>query len=185
VFKHKDKERQGMPDEEQREAKKTGRPSKYDPVFADQAAVLCKLGATNADLADFFDVTIRTIERWSSSKDDFCRALKIGKAEADERVERSLYHRAVGYTFDSEMVKIGNDGSVYRTPTREHVPPDTTAAIFWLKNRDPSNWRDKRETDLNHGMKDDIGEFFKRIDGTSKGLEGLRGQARKPDLETE
>lgn len=138
-----------MPDEEQT---KSGRPSKYDPAFAKQAEALCKLGATNADLADFFEVTIRTIERWSSSKDDFCRALKMGKAEADERVERSLYHRAVGYTFDSEIVKITNDGSVYRTPTREHVPPDTTAAIFWLKNRDPSNWRDKREHEVKGQM---------------------------------
>ena len=71
------------------------------------------------------------------------RALKIGKAEADNRVERSLYERANGYSY--ETVKIfmpaGAKKPIY-APYVEHVPPDTTAAIFWLKNRDPAHWRD-------------------------------------------
>ena len=167
------------------EKNKGGRPTKYEEDFARQAESLCKMGATNAELADFFKVSIRTIERWSSQNEAFCRALKAGKAEADNRVERSLYERAVGYSYDSEIVKINADGAVHRAETREHVPPDTTAAIFWLKNRDPKNWRDKRETDLNHGVKDEIGEFFSRIDSASKGLDGLRGEIQRPKVETE
>jgi hypothetical protein len=65
------------------------------------------------------------------------------KAEADSRVERSLYERANGYTYDAVKIFMpaGAKKPVY-APYREHVPPDTTAAIFWLKNRDPARWRD-------------------------------------------
>ena len=68
--------------------------------------------------------------------------LCIGKAEADDRVERSLYSRAVGYSFNSEKIFCNKDGEVTRVPIVEHVPPDVTAQIFWLKNRDPARWRD-------------------------------------------
>lgn len=128
--------------------KRPGRPATYKPTFAIQAEKLCKLGATDADLANFFGVTDRTINRWQITHPEFCRALKAGKVEADDRVERSLYHKAVGYEF--EAVKIfmpaGAQAPVY-APYRERVPPDTTAAIFWLKNRRPELWRDVHKID--------------------------------------
>jgi hypothetical protein len=65
-----------------------------------------------------------------------------GKAEADNRVERSLYERANGYSYDAEKIFCDKNGKVTRVPYREHVPPDVTAGIFWLKNRDPAHWRD-------------------------------------------
>ena len=70
------------------------------------------------------------------------KSLKAGKADADDRVERSLYSRAVGYSFNSEKIFCNKDGEVTRVPIVEHVPPDVTAQIFWLKNRKPSEWRD-------------------------------------------
>jgi hypothetical protein len=132
------------PDEPQTDR---GRPPKYTPSFAEQAAKLCNLGATNEDLADFFAVSIRTIIRWTTEHEEFCHAVKEAKEIADQRVERSLYQRAVGYTFDSEKVFNGKDGIV-RTDTREHVPPDVTAQIFWLKNRQRDRWRDKHDHEL-------------------------------------
>jgi hypothetical protein len=68
---------------------------------------------------------------------------KGGKVEADKCVERSLYERANGYSYDAVKIFMpaGAKKPVY-APYREHVPPDTTAAIFWLKNRDPARWRD-------------------------------------------
>jgi len=123
-----------------------GRPSSYKPEFAKQADKLCRLGATDVELADFFGVTTVTIWRWQSAHEEFCNALKRGKEVADERVERSLYHRAVGYTFESEKV-FQFQGEVVRAGTREHVPPDTAACIFWLKNRRSAEWRDKQEVE--------------------------------------
>jgi hypothetical protein len=70
-----------------------------------------------------------------------CQA--FGKEEADARVERSLYMRAVGYSYDAEKIFCDKNGKVTRVPYREHVPPDVTAQIFWLKNRDPAHWRER------------------------------------------
>jgi hypothetical protein len=135
-----------------------GRPATYDPDFARQATVACELGATNADLARMFGVTQRTIERWTVTHPEFCRALKVGKDASDDRVERSLYNRAVGYTYDTVKPmsrSLGSqDGAVIEMiKLKEHVPPDVTAAIFWLKNRRKDAWRDKQE----HGFTDKDG----------------------------
>lgn len=127
-------------------ARKNGRPSQYDPRFVEEASKLCLLGATDIEIADFFNVTVRTIYRWQQEHEDFCHALKVAKTEADERVERSLYSRATGYSY--EAVKIfmpANASKPVYAPYREHVPPDTTSMIFWLKNRQRDKWRDKQD----------------------------------------
>lgn len=123
-----------------------GRPPKYNSSMGKQAEKLCSLGATDADLADFFEVSVRTIERWKSEHVDFCRALKVAKEVADQRVERSLYQRAIGY--ETDAVKIfNNNGAEMLIPYREKVQPDVTAAIFWLKNRKPEAWKDRKDVD--------------------------------------
>ena len=122
-----------------------GRPSAFKPEFAEEAQKLCKLGATDAELADFFAVSIVTIWAWQRRYPEFLSALKAGKQEADDRVERSLYQKAIGYTFDAVKIFCSKDGDVTQVPYREHAAPDTTAAIFWLKNRRSGDWREKTE----------------------------------------
>ncbi len=128
------------------EAPGRGRPTAYKAEYAEQAAKLCNIGATDQEMADFFEVDVRTIYRWKHSHEDFCQAIKSAKDIADERVERSLYQRAIGY--EQEEVKIfmpaNADKPVY-APFRAKVAPDTAAAIFWLKNRRKDEWRDKQE----------------------------------------
>lgn len=119
-----------------------GRPTDYRPEFAEQAAKLCALGATDYELADFFGVDTRTIYRWKNVHADFCQSVTCGKEAADERVERALFNRAVGYTFESEKV-FQHQGEIVRAPTTEHIPPDPSAAKLWLTNRRPDQWRDK------------------------------------------
>ncbi len=135
-----------MPETENSAETKQGRPSSYQPEYAEQAGKLCLLGATDADLADFFEVSERTIYRWQIQFPEFCQALKVAKAEADDRVERSLYHKAVGYSHDAVKIFMpsGAEEPVH-APYREWVPPDTTAAIFWLKNRRKDQWRDRHD----------------------------------------
>lgn len=100
-------------------------------------------------MASFFDVDTSTLHRWKLEYPEFCDSIKAGKSKADDRVERSLYNRAVGYTYDSEKIVTLSAGplgsSIERVPIVEHVPPDTTAMIFWLKNRRKADWRDKQE----------------------------------------
>lgn len=124
-----------------------GRPSKFKSEFIAQAEKLCKLGATDIELADFFEVDVRTLYRWKGENEEFCQALKTGKQVADERVERSLFARANGYEHDEVDIRVV-DHAIVQTPIRKYYPPDTTACIFWLKNRKPAEWRDKVEQEL-------------------------------------
>ncbi|WP_033471358.1 terminase [Bordetella bronchiseptica] len=118
------------------------RPSKYQPAFAEQAAKLCRLGATDKDLADFFAVTERTLNTWKKQHAEFLQALNAGKTLADAEVADRLYQRALGYSHPEDDIRIC-DGVIVTTPTTKHYPPDTVACIFWLKNRRPDLWRDK------------------------------------------
>ncbi|QIM51613.1 terminase [Hydrogenophaga crocea] len=124
-----------------------GRPSKFEEAFIAQAEKLCKLGATDMEIADFFEVEVRTLYRWKAEHPEFCQALKAGKDVADERVERSLYARANGYEHDEVDIRVV-DKEIVQTPIRKYYPPDTTAAIFWLKNRRPEQWRETKAVEL-------------------------------------
>lgn len=125
--------------------KKTGRPSKYAPVMDRQVENLCRLGATDKEIAEFFGIAESTLNNWKLAYPSFLEALKRGKDELDLLVEQSLFRKAMGYTFDSVKVFMpANARAPVYAPITEHCPPDTTAMIFWLKNRQPDKWRDKR-----------------------------------------
>lgn len=133
----------------------------YKKEYNKQAFKLCLLGATDADLANFFDVTETTINNWKIKFPSFFESIKKGKAEADATIAESLYHRAKGYEHDDEEIKVvpvgNNQGSeVVRVKIRKKYPPDPTSMIFWLKNRDKKNWRDKVETDIDLTVKSDL-----------------------------
>lgn len=129
-----------------------GRPSEYSPDYVAEVEKFAKNGATDMEIADFFDVSVRTIYRWRAQHDDFCHAIKAAKLEADARVERSLYQRALGYEQESVKIFLGKDGEPVLVPFREHITPDSTAMIFWLKNRKPKEWRDKQEVEHSGGV---------------------------------
>ncbi len=122
-----------------------GRPSSYKAEYAEWAEKLAKLGATDVDLAHAFGITEQTINAWKKDHLDFLLALKRGKEEADANIAERLYQRAMGYSHPDTHFS-AYEGIVTATPMIKHYPPDTTAAIFWLKNRRPELWRDK--TDL-------------------------------------
>jgi DNA-binding NarL/FixJ family response regulator len=124
-----------------------GRPSGYKPEFAQQAAKLCALGATDTEIADFFEVSARTLYRWKAEFPEFCQSLTVAKDVADTRVERSLYARANGYEHEEVDIRvIANE--IVQTKVRKYYPPDTAAGIFWLKNRQSGKWRDRVDTTL-------------------------------------
>jgi len=122
------------------EARPAGRPSKYKAEYAEQAKKICNLGATDVELADFFKVSVSTLNLWKVEHQEFSESLKVGKAPADERVKFSLFHRATGYSHPEDDIRV-IDGEIVITPTIKHYPPDTTACIFWLKNRLPDEFR--------------------------------------------
>lgn len=135
-----------------------GRPSKYQPGFAALAEKFCRLGATDMELADALNVDKATINRWKAEHPDFRASVKKGKEEADERVVSSLYERAIGYQHEDMDIR-AIEGQIVQTPIRKHYPPDTTAAIFWLKNRMPKEWRDKQDVEHSGGVTVEITRF--------------------------
>lgn len=119
-----------------------GRPSKYEPGFVRMAKKAADLGATDRDVAELLGVSETTVNAWKLQHEEFSEALKVGKETADTRVEQSLYRRALGYSHDAVKIAVNAAGEVTQVPFTETYPPDTTAAIFWLKNRKPTEWRD-------------------------------------------
>lgn len=103
-----------------------GQPTKFDSSMCEQTTKLCLLGATDESLADFFGVCKSTINNWKREHPEFLASIREGKEEADSKVAKSLYNTALE----------GN----------------TTAQIFWLKNRRSKEWRDKQE--INHQSAD-------------------------------
>jgi hypothetical protein len=127
---------------------KQGRPTEYKKEYDEQAEKLCKLGAIDTELADFFNVSEQTINTWKKKHPTFLESIKRGKEIADMEVANSLYKKATGYTTDD--VKIFQyEGMPVKVPYIKEYQPDTTSIIFWLKNRRPDKWRDKTEHDVN------------------------------------
>ena len=142
-----------------------GRPSLYKPEYAEQAYKFCLLGADDKKLAELFDVDERTINRWKIDYPEFCQSIKMGKDIADAEVADRLYQRAMGYEHDDvelKVVSLGNNcgSEVQEVPIRKYYPPDPTAAIFWLKNRQKTNWRDKQDIEaLNVNLNSDVSDL--------------------------
>lgn len=146
------------------------RPSKFESINKEQLKVLALKGFTDKEIASFFSITEQTLNNYKQKNEKFFEALKDWKIEADAKVERSLYQRAIGYEYDEvtyEKSKTGGlgikltDGEVssikhedtYKTKiTTKQVVPDVTAQIFWLKNRKKEEWRDKHEIEGTLGI---------------------------------
>lgn len=123
-----------------------GAPTKYREEYVDQARRLCLLGAHNEELADFFSISTHTLNQWMHKHEDFSLAIKEGRQVADSKVAERLYERALGYSHPDTDIKV-IDGEIVTTEIVKHYPPDTAAAFIWLKNRRPTQWRDKVEID--------------------------------------
>jgi len=121
-----------------------GRPTKYREEYVEAARKLCLAGAVDTDLARAFHVSVSTITTWKLQYPDFLAAIRVAKPIADTNVEDSLYRRAMGYTrTETELKVVG--GKLRKVEVERYYPPDTTAMIFWLKNRKSSSWSDKQE----------------------------------------
>jgi hypothetical protein len=148
------------------EAPVMGRPSDFSPEMVVVARYLCRGGATDSQLADAFGVTERTINRWKVSHPEFAAALVRGKDAADDRVVDTLWHKAMGLEYEEPQAiklkdvvydngkKVSEKERVEVVMVKKIIPPDTTAMIFWLKNRRKDEWRDVHQHE--HGRP---GEF--------------------------
>lgn len=123
-----------------------GAPTKFKEEYIEQAEKLAKYGLIDKEIAEFFGVTEKTLNNWKQAHPDFLQSLKKGKEISDSEVIRSLYDRATGYSHPEDKI-FNHNGKEMVVPTTKHYPPDTTACIFWLKNRIPEDWREKPTPD--------------------------------------
>lgn len=103
-------------------------------------------GLTNEQIANNMGITVRTLYDWANKYVPISQALKKGKEVVDLEVENALYKRAIGYEYEEEKTYIQEvDGKVTKRKEiyKRHLPGDTTAQIFWLKNRNTEEWRDR------------------------------------------
>ena len=102
-------------------------------------------GLTDEQIAENMGISCSTLYDWKNKYSDISESLKRGKEVVDVLVENALFKRALGYEY-KEVTK--EDGVTTKVVTK-HMPPDTTAQIFWLKNRRPDLWRDRKNIDMN------------------------------------
>jgi hypothetical protein len=113
----------------------------YKPEFVEQARNMCRLGATDEELAEHFEVCVRTIYRWRNTHEEFAEAVVVGKEHADARVERALYSRAVGCSVErTKVFKHAGDEKPVCVTYQHHYPPDPNAALQWLRVRQRKKW---------------------------------------------
>jgi DNA-binding XRE family transcriptional regulator len=115
-------------------------------------------GLTDEQIAHNIGIAAKTLYEWKNKYGEICEALKKGKEVADRQVENALFKRAIGYTYEEVTRESQYDPKtedyelgVTKVVTKE-VHPDTTAQIFWLKNRKPKAWRDKQDIEHSGSM---------------------------------
>lgn len=144
---------------------KGGRKSKYNDIDLDEVESWAKEGLTDYEIAKRLGIGVSTLYEWKNKFPEFSEALKRAKKQADFRVEDSLNKRANGYKYnevtkeriklyDGEGNVVGQELVTTKVVTKE-VKPDTTAQIFWLKNRKPDVWRDTKNIEANINDKRD------------------------------
>lgn len=101
-------------------------------------------GLTDEQLAEKMGVGTRTLYDWKERFPQISQALKRGKEVVDIQVENALLKRALGYEYTEERIEVSEKDGRKVVQTVKTVPPDTTAQIFWLKNRRPDKWREKQ-----------------------------------------
>lgn len=100
-------------------------------------------GLTDEQIAKNIGISRASLYEWKKKEVDISDALKKGKEVVDFEVENALLKKALGYTITLNKQKVTKDGDVVDTIEEVHVPPDTTAQIFWLRNRKSDKWRNK------------------------------------------
>lgn len=105
-------------------------------------------GLTDEQIAGNMGIKRQTLYDWKKKYPVFSDTLKRGKEIVDRQVENALLKRALGYEYEEVTTTTYPDGKEEIKSVVKQVVPDTTAQIFWLKNRKPDDWRDKKETTL-------------------------------------
>ena len=123
--------------------------AKYEEWLTDEGLIQiegwARDGLTDEQIAKNMGINRRTLVDWKSKYPLISLTLKKGKEVVDRQVENALLKRALGYTYTETTKELSKDGTMVATKeVTKQVVPDTTAQIYWLNNRRPDQWRNKR-----------------------------------------
>ena len=118
-------------------------------------------GLTEEQIAANIGIHRDTLNEWKKKYSDISDTLKRGKEVVDRMVENALLKRALGYDYEEVKTTISEKDGKKVEKTIKHVQPDTTAQIFWLKNRKPEEWRDKIQIQDNDN--DQVKQFIEAM----------------------
>ncbi|RYD57001.1 MAG: hypothetical protein EOP56_09345 [Sphingobacteriales bacterium] len=164
-----------------------GAPTKYKEEYAVQAYKLCLLGATDEELADFFDVCEKTINNWKEEHEEFLQSITRGKKVADMEVAHSLYQSTQDRVVTEQQAfvlkeTVNGEGSNQRVEVVELervIPADFRAQQFWLKNRQGGKWKDKTEVDNNIRTEPTIIKWTEDDNSPNTETEGSEADSRQ------
>lgn len=151
-----------------------------DKVGLDKITMLCQLGATNLEMANFLGISEKTLSNWKNKHKDFAQAVKDGKLNSDAKVANSMYRRACGFTWIKQQAiklkrveyengkKVKEWEEIELVEQIERVPPDSIACFFWLKNRRGQAWREKQEINVDTPELEEFKEAMKKIKANYK-----------------
>lgn len=123
-----------------------GRKSKFSTEMLEKGKKLAREGYTDEDIAERLGIGIRTLYDWKKKYPQFSQALKENKEYFDNKVEEALLKRALGFEYEETEIIATKEGKTSKVKkTKKVIPPDVTAIIFWLKNRQPGKWRNRLE----------------------------------------
>ncbi len=128
-----------------------GEPAPYRSDYDRISYQFALLGASELQIAEALGISESTLNGWKRDHPEFLASLRRGQEAADAQVAESLFRRAIGCSHPDFIIS-RNGGEVTLTETTKHYPPDTSAAIFWLKNRQRERWRELQR--LEHTGKD-------------------------------
>jgi len=121
-----------------------GRKPKIEKINYNQIEAFGKFGLTDVQIAEALGVSKATLNNYKKKYPQFLDSLKKGKEVSDAKVVESLYKRATGYSHPD--VHISNyQGVITITQIIKHYPPDPLSIAYWLNNRQPDQWKNRRE----------------------------------------
>lgn len=124
------------------------RPNIYEQKIKDKLVLVqgwARNGLTCEQIANNLGVSLTTFFKYQAQEKEFANAIKKGKEVVDFEVENALLKRALGYEYEEKKIEVDENGKKKVTKIIKHIPPDVGAAAFWLKNRKPTEWRDRKE----------------------------------------
>lgn len=148
---------------------KVGAKSKYNPEWVSLVEAYARRGMTDKQMCECLRISHDTFYNYIKKHPEFSEAIKRGREPVHMEVENALLKNALGYEYDEEQYEVFADGKIDKKRKRvvkKHVPGNLGAQIFWLINRLPDFWKQRKDDGKNGNVeeiKETLADFVKSL----------------------